>query len=158
MLGRCRVASFGGIAKTEDRGEARDLNDSVGIYHGAPVSGRLSTEHAVRVLAVGNTETWRSEIGRIPVHRDLRFYDIDDIDVALLAEVRPGLVVSPVLASNFDCLDLAFRLSYAGYRGAYRALSNNLPKPEIIRSEVRAICPEINFDIIPMESASGPIF
>ena len=73
----------------------------------------------------------------------------------LLEVLAPKLVVSPVLARRFDCVDLAIRLATLGYSGAYRAFSTDLPRPELIDSEIRVLCPTLDFAIVDLRRKRG---
>ncbi len=71
-----------------------------------------------------------------------------DLDQLMLTMIEPDLVVSPLVSDDFDCVDLAFRLTRLGYRGRYVALTEGLPHPAIVRREVRSLCPHLDFDIV----------
>jgi hypothetical protein len=73
---------------------------------------------------------------------------ITDIDAAALANWRPDLIVSPVFDSDFDCLDLAKILSNAGFAGRYRVDAGELPNPGLVRREVSAAFPDLDFDLL----------
>jgi hypothetical protein len=66
----------------------------------------------------------------------------------------PDLVLSPLLTPQFDALDLARILSQCGYRGRYLALVDRLPSANLIRREVAAQSPNINFDVIVLDGSS----
>ena len=59
-------------------------------------------------------------------------------------------VLSPVVAHDFDAVDLAGRLQEAGFRGRYIVYSEDVPDERIIRSEVEHVAPDLAFDIIAM--------
>lgn len=66
----------------------------------------------------------------------------------------PALVLSPLVTPEFDALDLARMLAQGGYRGRYLALVDRLPNSSLIRREVAAQSPTINFDVIVMDGSS----
>lgn len=66
----------------------------------------------------------------------------------------PHLVLSPLLTAEFDALDLARILSQCGYRGRYLALVDRLPSANLIRREVAAQSPNINFDVIVLDGTT----
>ncbi|MEQ3626479.1 MAG: hypothetical protein ABNH26_14770 [Celeribacter sp.] len=67
----------------------------------------------------------------------------------IIAECAPVLVVSPLYWNDTDALDVAHRLCAAPYRGRYRALSSHAPpRPELIRREVRKVCPGLDFEVL----------
>lgn len=79
----------------------------------------------------------------------------DDMDtVVLTGPDAPDLVLAPLLTPMFDALDLARYLSQAGYRGRYLALVDRLPSANLIRREVEAQSPDLNFDIVVLDGST----
>lgn len=66
----------------------------------------------------------------------------------------PDLVLSPLLTPEFDALDLARILAQCGYRGRYLALVGRLPSANLVRREVAAQSPNINFDVIVLDGTT----
>lgn len=54
-----------------------------------------------------------------------------------LENVGPNLVVSPLLATNFDILDVGSRLTVLGYRGKILAITPPLPNLQAVLGEIR---------------------
>lgn len=75
--------------------------------------------------------------------------------VPLTGPDAPILVLSPLVTAQFDAIDLAKRLALSGYRGRYLALVERLPDPKLIRREVAAQSPGINFDVIILDGSSS---
>jgi hypothetical protein len=50
---------------------------------------------------------------------------------------QPNLVVSPLLATNFDILDVGSRLTVLGYRGKILAITPPLPNLQAVLGEIR---------------------
>ena len=67
----------------------------------------------------------------------------------------PALVLSPLLTPAFDALDLARMLTQCGYRGRYLALVDRLPSANLIRREVEAQSPGLNFDVIVLDGSTA---
>ena len=65
----------------------------------------------------------------------------------VIRQVGPETVMSPVLARDFDCIELATHLHNLGFEGNYHAVAKNLPKPKLIEREVAQLCPRLNFKI-----------
>lgn len=101
----------------------------------------------LKAVAVGDTDEWIRE-GKFLPRDDMAFLAFRDLDEDTLAALRPAVVFSPLLAKTFDCIDLALLLSQLGYEGKYRAVSENVPKPEVIEREVRQLCPRLDFQIV----------
>jgi hypothetical protein len=72
----------------------------------------------------------------------------------LTGDKAPALVLSPLLTPAFDALDLARLLTQCGYRGRYLALVDRLPSANLIRREVAAQSPNINFDVIVLDGST----
>lgn len=70
------------------------------------------------------------------------------ISAALLARTTPDLVLTPLMNQAFDVLDVARLLKFLGYTGALRAIAPPLPNRHLIRTEIAAICPDLDFDLI----------
>lgn len=76
------------------------------------------------------------------------------ITLKMLNDLRPDIVVAPLIAEDHDILDLALLLKMSDFSGALRAFSTPLPNTSIICAEVAAINPLMDFEVIEM-SASG---
>jgi hypothetical protein len=119
-----------------------DLTTEVG-------AGPASENHQTpTVLAVGDIDEWRRRGGDIPADSRLAFTDFRSVTAELLQIMAPTLVLSPLLARGFDCIDLAQVLHAIGYRGRYRAVADILPDPGMIRREIAVLCPGLDFDVI----------
>jgi hypothetical protein len=66
----------------------------------------------------------------------------------LLDEV--GCVVSPVVAAEFDAIELAMLLFERGFAGAYRAVLFGAGSARLIRAEIRAACPGLDAEILTL--------
>lgn len=100
----------------------------------APVTGR-------RILAVDagrHGAALTSRYGDLVIHTLYRH-----IGRAMLSEVRPNLVVAPLITPAWDLLDLAQQLRAAGYRGEIQALSQQLPRMDLIEAEFSDLFPEL---------------
>ena len=101
-----------------------------------------------KILAVGDLQEWEERGNPLPSGSGIAFLGFHEITHAVLEELAPEYVYSPVLARNFDCIELAILLHNLRYQGTYRALGEGLPKPDLIVGEVRQMCPMLNFEII----------
>lgn len=101
-----------------------------------------------KVLAVGDTASWSRSGRRIPTDGSVHFAAFHEVTPVLMAEIAPRLVLSPLLARNFDCVDLAQKLAQLGYRGPYRAIDIGLPDPRMIVREIRSLVPMLDFEVL----------
>lgn len=100
------------------------------------------------ILAVGDLDEWTRHRGTLPVDGSLAFASFQGITAELFEILSPQIVLSPLLARGFDCIDLAQMLASIGFTGQYRAIAEDLPNPEIIRREITALCPALDFDVV----------
>ena len=103
------------------------------------------------ILAVGEMTGWRGNSEGLPLDSAIVFVEFRELNEELLEELTPDIVLSPLLCSSFDCMDLAQALDALGFRGRYRAMSAQVPQPDLIRREVRACCPRLDFDLVSID-------
>ncbi len=107
------------------------------------------------MLVIGNLRSW-SRAGRsLPQLAGLDFIALADLDAALLDRLRPDIVLSALLGEDFDAMDVARRLATLGFQGRYRALTAALPAPGVVRAEVRAVAPGLDFDLFILAEDGG---
>lgn len=76
------------------------------------------------------------------------FIAFPDLTEALLAQHRPDVVLSPLVAPEFDCVEVAGLLAQSGFSGRYRAFAENLPRPDMVRCEIGQSFPDLDFDVL----------
>ena len=100
------------------------------------------------ILAVGEVTEWRATGRALPMSGKIAFAEFHDLTPELLEELRPDIVLSPVLCASFDCLDLAQTLTSFEYSGRYRVLAADVPNPSMVKREIAACCPTLNFEML----------
>ncbi len=105
----------------------------------------------VSILAVGDPDEWLRGGRSLPREDDIAFVGFQDVTAELLAELEPSVVLSPLLANGFDCIDLAENLVAAGFTGRYRAVTQTLPNPHLVVREIRQLCPGLDFDLLDLD-------
>ena len=103
---------------------------------------------STRILAVGSPDAWQRDMGQLPRHGSVAFVSFQDVTGALLEDLQPEAVVSPALARDFDCIDLAMLLSSLDFEGCYKATAFGLPKPKLVEAEIAQLFPRLDFEII----------
>ena len=121
---------------------------SVASHAKMEISARLEHGSLGRIVAVGDVEEWENQGNSLPVSGDITFMAFEDLDESSLAIHQPEVIYSPVLARNFDCIEMAMLLQNLGFSGTYRAVGQGLPKPELIEREVRQITRWLKFEIV----------
>ncbi len=70
------------------------------------------------------------------------------IHAALAKAPLAECVISPLVADQFDALDLAAELGRADYAGTYKVIIPALPQPEIIRRELAQAASGVKVELI----------
>lgn len=107
-----------------------------------------SDEHAVSILAVGDSSEWLRKGNVLSAESGIMFVSIEQVTAQLLDRTCPSVVISPALSSRFDCIDLAQILHGFSYQGRYRAVSHELPNPAMVEREICDLCPGLDFGIL----------
>ena len=103
------------------------------------------------ILAVGEMSGWSTRGEGLPLNSAITFIEFRELSTDVLERVRPDIVLSPLLCSSFDCMDLAQTLDALGFTGRYRAMSGQVPQPDLVRREIHACCPGLDFDLISID-------
>ncbi len=85
---------------------------------------------------------------RIP---GFHFRPFPSVTRQLLSDLRPEVVLSALIARDFDAIELARVLQIEGFAGRYRAVTPALPNIRGVVAEVRAAVPGIDFDVFVMD-------
>ncbi len=100
------------------------------------------------ILAVGDVRQWLGAGRTLPADSQIAFAEFHEITEELMGALSPDIVMSPVLTRAFDCLDLAQALEATGFRGRFRVVAPDLPNPNVIQAEIRALCPALDVGFI----------
>jgi hypothetical protein len=111
------------------------------------------TQDGPVMLVVGSRSRIGSgKAGNLPRIPGFHFVGYAEVTAALLAATLPDVVLSPLFGEGFDAIDLARRLVALDYRGRYRVVADGLPEPGVVRAEVRAQAPGLDFDLFVIDS------
>ncbi len=69
---------------------------------------------------------------------------------SMLSTVRPDAIIGPLIASDWDIVDLGMDLESMGFRGDLYALTRPLPRAELVAREVGAVCPGLNVRLLEL--------
>lgn len=106
-----------------------------------------STAQRSVMLVIGQKSEW-ADPGIAAEVADYHYVDLSDLDHVLMARIEPDTVVSSLFGRGFDAIDIAKQLHQLGFTGRYRALTGNLPNPDMIRREVAQVAPGLDFDVL----------
>ncbi len=100
------------------------------------------------VLVVGNIDHRLVVDCGLPEISNTEFCTYDDLTAEFLLDRQPDIILSPLVATYFDVMELAIKLDQLDYEGRVRALTPPLPDPDLVRREIRFECPALDFDVI----------
>ncbi|KAF0674768.1 hypothetical protein [Profundibacterium mesophilum] len=85
-----------------------------------------------------------------------RLWADDLAEIELMVRLyNPCEVISPLIAKNFDCIDLAQILQCCRFRGTYRAQSTSENVIPIVRDEIADLDLGFEFAILPEDRLLG---
>ena len=115
--------------------------------------GRTNVAEArkfLRTLIIGDLPRWQAEGRDIGAFDGVQFLSFDDLTQQTLTGAPPAIILSPLVADDFDAFDVAAKLADFGYHGRYRAITALLADVQVIKSEICHIAPDLDFDILPL--------
>ncbi len=108
-------------------------------------------------LILGDMQRWLARDAALPVLDGLSFADVTDLDAALLLRLNPDIVMSPLVVRDTDAVEIARILGDLHYAGRYRVVSEEIPNDTVIRAEVSAVAPDLDFAVVALpEHLFGP--
>ena len=112
----------------------------------------LKTDWQNTTLVLGDLERWAATGRQLPEIDGTVFAGVDDLSTEFMALTGPSVVLSPLMMRGADVIEIATRLIDTGFAGCYRVVAMALPNPGIVRQEVNAVAPELDFDLIMIPS------
>ncbi len=119
---------------------------TLSMYDVASLGG--ADDQTVAVLAVGDSEEWLRQGNCLLTEGSIVFVSVEEVTASLVGRLRPTVVISPALSHRFDCIDLAQILQRIGFKGRYRAVSTELPNPEMVKREIGHLCPGLDSAVL----------
>lgn len=105
-------------------------------------------------LIIGDLIRWQSAGRGLPDIDGIHFADAEEIDAALLARLKPVVILSPLMTRTFDAIDIARMLCDLGFAGRYRVLSEGLPDLALVQREIAFVAPTIDFAVVSLPTAT----
>jgi hypothetical protein len=102
------------------------------------------------LLIIVDLSRWALSGRTVPDVPGVAFADFAELSSALLARVRPDVVLSPLSSDAFDAEDVAQRLTQLGYSGRYRAVTPAVANPAAVGGDIRAVAPDLDFDLFQL--------
>jgi len=76
---------------------------------------------------------------------------LSGLTAALLTEMRPDRIVTPLFSGGVDATLVVERLEALNYRGAITVIGPPLPRPALVQAELRALGPGLRLTLISRE-------
>lgn len=104
------------------------------------------------ILLVGLDPEYTRDLSAIllPEHCDLCFAGIGALQMVVLQQIAPSMIISPLVGDGFDALEIAKFLSDAHYRGHYRIISPKLPRSSVVLSELSLATPHLKIKLLEL--------
>lgn len=113
-----------------------------------------TSSHSPKTLVIGVVSEWLGSGKTLPKDPTLKYVALEDVTDDLLVDFKPEVVLSPLVGKGFDVIDVAVRLTSAGYTGRLRATTPDLPNPKLVSKEIRSVCPDIDFDLLVLSDVT----
>ncbi len=107
------------------------------------------------ILIIGDLARWNAQGRGVVSYENFKFSEFGSLTAPLFANIAPTVVLSPLVGDNFDVIDVAIRLTELKYGGRYRVIADDLPNEDMIRKEVRAHAPDLDFDLLTVPRAAN---
>ncbi|WP_323036841.1 hypothetical protein [Pararhodobacter sp.] len=69
----------------------------------------------------------------------------------MIRTIHPDVIIGPLITSDWDIVDLGLELEKLGYRGDLFAMTQRLPRAELVIREVSALCPNLNVRLLEVD-------
>lgn len=107
---------------------------------------------AHKTLVIGDLKRWRAAGRDTMACSHFQFAGLDDLTAEVIAAFDPEIILSPLVGTSFDVLEVAEKLQQINFKGRYRAICTDIPDVEIIRSDVSQVAPDLDFDLFQVPS------
>lgn len=103
------------------------------------------------VLCVGTLKDWSGPLGRALPATETEFALYEELTEPLLISLRPSVILSPLFSNTCDSFELLARLEAFGFSGQYSAVTEKVPEPKLILSEMRSLAPSIKIELVEVD-------
>lgn len=110
---------------------------------------------ASTTLVIGDLARWRAQGKMVPPLEGFQFLDFHELNEMVISMKAPDIILSPLVADEFDAVDIAAKLISYRFEGRYRAIADDVPDASLIRREVRQFAPDLDFDLLLMPRMAG---
>ena len=117
-----------------------------------PPTSQSAYPQVILVLGFSQTDLIHLPNDIIPEHASVHFTSLGALTGDVLQELYPTQVVSPLISGDGDAQVVAHRLSDIGFKGCYKVLTANLPRPNMVQTEISKVAPNIVVTLVDMSA------
>lgn len=110
--------------------------------------GIASVLNVVKTVLIVDAEAALSFLPRRPQEQAIVLTQRKLLSETMLRNVKPDLIISPLITPEWDVVDLGLHLQSLGYTGKFFALTKPLPRAELVLREVSAVCPRLKIQLL----------
>ncbi|MFO8126342.1 hypothetical protein [Yoonia sp.] len=100
------------------------------------------------ILVIGDLARWQAQGRPTTAFDRCSFTEFGDFDDDMLHRIQPEFIFSPLIGADFDAIEVAERLQELRFAGRYRVITEDMPNTNMVRAEVHAHAPDIDFDLL----------
>lgn len=116
----------------------------------SPVAPKGVDDLTHRTLIIGDLSRWNAQGRDTADFAQFQFINLQQLTTKTLIAASPEMILSPMVGDDFDVVVIAGILHNTGYAGRYRAVTAGVQDAEIVRSEVAAVAPALDFDLLEL--------
>jgi len=122
------------------------LFDAFNLRSQSPTDWENTVEEPT--LIVGDLLRWRRNGRNTKTFDHFHFSCFAELSAETFAVAKPAIVLSPLMADTFDAMDVAGFLCAVEFKGLYRAIASEKIEPAVIRQDIKACAPNLDFDVL----------
>lgn len=104
------------------------------------------------LLVLGSHEFYQYIRAQLHPVGPLTHLSMSSLECNILDRLAPDFIIAPLFNGNTDCMEISETLHGFGYEGCILFVSENLPNPAMIETEIRQHIPQLNFHVLPVSS------
>ena len=108
-----------------------------------------------RLLLVEPDPSFAPLIQQFPGGVSMIYCRFPTISPEFVRRIEPDCIFSPIVARQFDIVDLVRLLDRCDYRGSVVAVTDPLPEPTMVLSELRRFNRRLDMSLLELASAAG---
>lgn len=104
------------------------------------------------LLVLGSHEFYQYIRNQLHPVAPVTHLSMASLDPHVLDTLAPDFIIAPLFNGHMDCMEISETLHGFGYQGCFLFVSENLPNPAMIETEIRQHIPQLDFHILPAAS------